>query len=950
MNGRRWFYWSGTPLLAFFLAGAAPQEERLTGDVRLVLEKAVLQRRPGGAVPRDLELDLRLEEGRWAEEAWGYAADFNKSDHEGRVKARAGEGKIRLDVEMTFQPDPWVAGGGGSYEILLEAGEGKFHGTFHGTFNGSTVEGKVSGGVAPPSWRPVADHEPLELGEHPRLAFRKGEIDALREKAKTREGKAIVSRLRQLLDRAPLANENAGPYAAGHGFLYALTGEKKHAAQARDLVEKQVRDRLPGPPAWRSGGKLILRVPPVVGVALAYDLCYDAWEESFREGVARELEGKVLEFLRGGGPGYVMSPESHWNGVLRGGAGLAALAILGDPCAFPQPEPPDPASARKVRPPGDFEPPASVPVNRTPDPLFQRWLLAGPFVRSVGGEDFLAPLGGPSRARPQEGTKVAAGGRTLAFRAMDPKLVQNAKGRTGLEIVAAANRVVPSTLYYYSVLDNDRDRLVRFPPDGGARLWIAGERVEPDGYAKLGKGKYPLLLQVELDGLVNGGAWVFPRLVELDPEQAGDDHEKAHDAWEKARAEWEESGKHSAAAARSLKICERSVRRYLASALGDRGWCVEGEEAARVAFCQGVFPFLAALRTAEGRDLAAGSGAEAVLPFVVSRTLPRSGALGGPEPWERSAARSGDFALGLGLLPERLRPAVLWSFNRAFGLEGDRTFDVTLPHHAIYALAAYPVGAKPRNPADLLPRSWGDAKGGYFLFRREWKGDEDVVATIAGRSAAGPQLVTAADAGSFRLWGFGNAWARVAGSRGGRTDRSDENVLQVPGVFGFGPARASYSDFREDGSGVVTLNMDEVYRDEKDQDVGIRGLRSFAVDYGGRSGAPALFAVADRLKGGPSKLWTMHPDGEVKIEGRSFTVRGPRGATLRGTFLAPAELQLATKGGSILAMGGDEYFVVMTLQKGAAPPVEAEGAGLESRARVGDQVVRFDGEKVVLGE
>ncbi|MDP7495855.1 MAG: hypothetical protein QGI77_05465, partial [Roseibacillus sp.] len=51
-------------------------------------------------------------------------------------------------------------------------------------------------------------HVPVEgfvapaRGEHPRLLFRRGDLPALRAKAKTPEGQAILKRLRTLLDGA----------------------------------------------------------------------------------------------------------------------------------------------------------------------------------------------------------------------------------------------------------------------------------------------------------------------------------------------------------------------------------------------------------------------------------------------------------------------------------------------------------------------------------------------------------------------------------------------------------------------------------------------------------------------------------------------------------------------------------------------------------------------------
>ena len=78
-------------------------------------------------------------------------------------------------------------------------------------------------------------------GEHPRLLFRKGHVAGLKKRAETPEGKAIIRRLRFLLDgkegdtllAAGQPEHTLGAFtighAAGYGLLYQLSGEKKYA-------------------------------------------------------------------------------------------------------------------------------------------------------------------------------------------------------------------------------------------------------------------------------------------------------------------------------------------------------------------------------------------------------------------------------------------------------------------------------------------------------------------------------------------------------------------------------------------------------------------------------------------------------------------------------------------------------------------------------------------------
>ncbi len=214
-----------------------------------------------------------------------------------------------------------------------------------------------------PWWVPVEGHSPPKPGEHPRLLFRKGDVEALRKKAETPAGKAIVNRLRYLLDgkdgetmttifsKATHAYMGGGfdnktvdipgcytfSHAAGYGLLYQLTGDRKYADFGRQCFEKAwagVRDR-DDRYSWKGPGGA-LRAGPVLGwYAVGYDLCYDGWDEGFRRKVAQAIQDYQESDKGESFPALVrgthMHPGSnHW-GMQVGGGALAALAIQGDP-------------------------------------------------------------------------------------------------------------------------------------------------------------------------------------------------------------------------------------------------------------------------------------------------------------------------------------------------------------------------------------------------------------------------------------------------------------------------------------------------------------------------------------------------------------------------------------------------------------------------------------------
>ncbi len=258
---------------------------------------------------------------------------------------------------------------------------------------------------------PVAGFSEPKAGEHPRLFFRKADVPGIRRRAaETPEGRAITARLRMLLGdngesmpavwnpNYPINIIAKGPgslpigaftmsHAAGFGMLYQLTGQKKYADLARQCLERMFDPRLHrvtadviqrdrsgqwepkgarfagkkpsevvieyGEPdrderyTWTHPGAGLRVGPMMVWVALAYDLCYDAWDEAFRLRVVKEIIDYNYmpvdydKFAEGHKGNLTMDrlvdcsypPESNHFGAYIGGAGTALLAVRRDPGA-----------------------------------------------------------------------------------------------------------------------------------------------------------------------------------------------------------------------------------------------------------------------------------------------------------------------------------------------------------------------------------------------------------------------------------------------------------------------------------------------------------------------------------------------------------------------------------------------------------------------------------------
>ncbi len=244
-------------------------------------------------------------------------------------------------------------------------------------------------------------------GEHPRLFFRKSQLPELKRRFETPEGKAIVGQLRRLLgnDGESLPEHwnqhypvNIGPkghkellvgastigHPAGYGLLYQLTGRTKYAQLARRSLERMFDDRLYSvtadviqkergdlwqPKGPRFDGEELSQVITTYGqpdrderytwtrpgaklrlgalmtcVAMAYDLCYEAWDDDFRLRVVKEIVDynrlpvdydKYAEGHKGSATmdtqvNCSYPPTSNHFGAYIGGAGVALLAVRND--------------------------------------------------------------------------------------------------------------------------------------------------------------------------------------------------------------------------------------------------------------------------------------------------------------------------------------------------------------------------------------------------------------------------------------------------------------------------------------------------------------------------------------------------------------------------------------------------------------------------------------------
>ena len=184
-----------------------------------------------------------------------------------------------------------------------------------------------------------------------------------------------------------------------------------------------------------------------------------------------------------------------------------------------------------------------------------------------------------------------------------------------------------------------------------------------------------------------------------------------------------------------------------------------------------------------------------------------------------------------------------------------------------------------------------------------------------------------------------------------------------------------------DGSGIVRADLSGCYTGTEEladvagrpkcvvRDLGIRAVRSIAVDHSGKTGVPVLVVVADQLTGTKTNnVWQLctAPEHDVAVADNTFTIRAKNGATLRGTVVTPAPPVIKVEPARfvheinyharhrhaeftrqvIRVSGGETFLVVLTVQTGEAPAVKRDGG----KITVGGKALTFDGEQILTEE
>ena len=892
---------------------------------RSVGDTEIAEYRPTHTCPVALDL-VRLTNG-WGR-IMGHPSVFNqivfgKIDRL-TITDEAMEGELRLNMYR----DPWLLGGYGEYAIALKRlDDGSYRGTFKGRYRDVPIEG-IATCVEKPKRAPLrAGFRPVGPNEHPRMLFRTDDLPRLRSRLNTPFGRAAFRRMA------------TSPNHVALGVLYQLTGDPAYATQAIPMVEREMADRDFGfmglGQVW--GGRFS-------NVALAYDLCYDAWPVEFRAKVNRYLvSGSYATATNMGKFSSCANthPCSNYYSPIVGGGSMLALAYWMDPGSAPMP----PWGARLLEPAMLRQRPsagASVALLRSNEPLGQ-WLWSGPIYARVSADELVETSGGDSNDVLQEGRVLKIAGGEYPFHPPPPDVLQGGDIYPWLKTKEEKPGCACVGMALYTVLQNVRAGYykVALPRQGSTHCSLGGVVLPHGAYLHLEAGLYPLLIGFTGDDsmVVPVGVrfrFVTDRRKEVDILIAADAAKAKGEqvAYELDLADHTTTGMDGW----KINVLNRTLQQMVRShrlLMGSGGFQSEGEGYHHTADTP--IRYATACWNMFGQTLSPYPDVtDAVARYVAQCTLypnPRAGTAriyaqsfnGGHD---AGFTLPGFIALGFPCAPDEYKPAMLWVWNRLCGVDAaDPESYVKLlgqgVGQAVHTFVNYPLdpatgksAIEPRHPNESFPKTWQAVDKGLYVFRNRWRDAGDIVLQVYAN-----QLMSKGhgqpDAGGIRVHGLGYDWTLTSPGKGGAF-RWLQNVVVLPPDVGMNRAPGVVTSWQAEtnGSGRVSIDMSLVYKGARGHDpVGtwppdpippgeVRGRRAVAADYSGKCGAPALFAFVDRIEGGPERFWLWNPPGygsvkakdlRVETAANTFTMHQDK-ASLRAVFVTPDDTVVQSPG------------------------------------------------------
>lgn len=979
--------WPSGRLVRVFLIGmlvgligySSAEADEFSGDVELFLYGALNRQPDNPDQARNLMMYATAREGNW-DRVWGKAQSFGIGDHFGLVdKATVTSERVEMSISLLVVGDFWVPGEWPArFKIEAERlGDGGLEGRFQGTFNGHPIEGRVEGRVFPP--RDRQDFVPARAEERPRLLFRAADLEQLRQRAATPFGQAYLK-----------ATENRNDLIS-LGMRYQLTGDKRYAERAMQQIEERYPRDIPVF-GFGSGGF----GHEIFEVAVAFDLCVEAWPSRFTRRIRRQLEDFVerqqLVLMTSHANFH---PCSNYYGPGRGVPAMVAITLWGDRGPMPR-APRHPLEQARIIAPmrgftaGEGVEAAAIESGR---PMGGRWIWSGRLPRE-SSRDVLAGIGGYTRATPRIGTEanfLAQVDRSFTEGSLKFAAVPaDAVSESGIDLAKLIEGDRGSTSVFFSAVRVAEDVAVSFdrPPEG-QRVFLSGIELQGGEIYRLEAGLHPILVEVRLEQGAKGTVAPVVNALSEDGGEIGAIvlYEIKRRLWEHDHVQWKEDGLNPRGRFWVDRGWWQNYQHYRLG-IGDGGFKAETGVYGRISswypsvYAGTAWRFL-------GRSVSPHPDVSHLIPRqIVQALFDRPGRAQVAAINSTATLEMQWIAALFPAIPAEYQPSVLWVWNHLAGVEGPgtlgRLFDPggrATPLTMAQTFIHYPLDMEPVHPQQGMPKTWRAETFGLFAARSGYADGQEMLTQVFGKSS--PVIGwNHPNAGAIYLRGFGHEWTTVRSERNGVRENYSVVLLPDDEINQGGAARQTHFETWPDGSMSLTLNMRDVYarrspglvdgmflRDESRRvDSGITGLRAVAVDYSGESGVPAVMVLVDSIRGGGRKLWTWQlPGGQVVTDGNRLTIR-QGDAQLDAIFISDKPLTLRTETVNLeigtarnnfhgtvrraVAEGGDDFLVVMMLRKAesAEPSVEITGTGLDAVIRIGERRYRFADGRIRMEE
>jgi len=993
-------------------------------------QKTIRAFKPGEHSRRNVDMNLTQTENGW-ERVLVHHLNYNNGVGFAQItRANVTDEKMEFGLRLAVGRDPYLVGGYGEYSLVLEKvgpgeyGEGEYRGKYKGKYHDIDIEGDAICVKAPkrrplrPGWTPV------QPNEHPRMLFRKCDLPKLRAKLNTPLGKAAF---RRMLACGYSPDGGGGQLTYRHvalGLLYRLTGDERYAQEAIEHTKHQMKQKGFG---FMSLGQVW--GPRFSNIAHAYDLCYDAWPVGFRSEVESYMYGSSYTTATKMQSLSVCAndhPCSNYHSPICGGGAALGLAYYGIP--GPAPTPP---GGTKLLVPAKFEgkPGKGVPVLQlVPNQSPRTWLWSGPILNGAMTKEMIDSLGDTQESPIVEGRTFKYNNDEFTFKPIERKYMQGGMVYPW-NVLAAENPDCGSAgMLLHVVLENHRPGFYRvmLPAQGDSLLMIGGVAVPNRAFIEFKEGFYSMTLSYVGQKDMVAGIGVGFKLMTSDREEIAillkDNLQKSKRDqvfYDLALEDHKKTGMDGNKINTFYMTVTKMVRSHRLL-MGDGGFQSEGEVYTHTAITP--LRYAAAYYNVFGQTATPYPDVTHFpTRYIATSALHPGGTYKGRV--RRPTLQSDGYFGGGGnthgvhwictafrILPEKHKPAALWVWNKLTGVEEGKP--ETLANlvegvsilDVINTFVNYPMDMKPVHPRERITKNWVAKTKGVYVFRNAWEGKDDIIFMAAPyelktHGNSGP------DVAGLRLRGFGHAWTGRGGGKKSGAWLNNIPIMLEEGsmISGSGPARVLAYGNDGNGSGYLTIDMDNVYSPRKgwEHDRGgvwplelpevereVTGVRAVAADYTGKCGAPGMIVIVDKIVGGPKRHWVWHPAGgrgeTTTAKGNTFTMLKDDGVSVHGTFVPVPDLKveapghigiLPTKiksekdrlkakrlhrewkgpeaeqvpfGLMATAPEGQSFFLVMTMQKGPPPEVKIKGEGLKATVCIGKRQIRFDGEKVVI--